>query len=181
MEKPKTFQLRHTVDESKQALKEVRFPCGVCQKECMDIINIKRASFDDFSVECNLCKLWYHYICVNLTGNEEAVQENSQVPYFCPSCKAAKRVHSHSEEDVSNPNLSDDCGQKKKSVENVVEVKLQTRGRPRGRGHGQGRGRGKSTLRSAPMHEESKLESEIASVSSRGRKSKAVRMDDYVT
>ena len=177
LEKPKTFQLRHTVDESKQILKQVMFPCGVCQKECIDIINRKRASFDDFSVECDSCKLWYHYICVNLTGKEDALQENSKVPYFCPSCKAAPRFQSNSQEDVSQGEASEDAANDMQSAVKCVEVNLKTRGRPRGRG----RGRGKSTAKSAAVNEEAKVESQHTSVSSRGRKRKAVRMDDYVT
>ena len=79
LQKPKTFQLRHTLDENPNKDKQhiIQYPCGICAKECIGIINKRKAAFEDFSVQCNKCDKWYHYICVNLTGDEPELKENS--------------------------------------------------------------------------------------------------------
>ena len=64
----------------------IEYPCGKCGSECIDIANKKHALFEDFSVQCDTCDLWYHYVCLKLTGKEPELQENSELPFFCPSC-----------------------------------------------------------------------------------------------
>ena len=56
-------------------------------KECIEIIHRKKATFDEFSVQCDTCDKWYHYMCVNLTGQEPELKEKSDIPYYCPNCK----------------------------------------------------------------------------------------------
>ena len=178
LEKPKTFQLRHTVDESKQSSKTTSFPCGVCQKECIDIISKKKASFDDFSVECDGCHIWYHYICLNLSGNESPLHENSTIPYFCPSCKAAKSSDRNNELCLdSNVSEGQEDTDPWKVNAKTVDVKLSGHGRGRGRGTGRGWQRPKVETAAASKDRQTP---ENTSISSRGCKRKAVNMDDYV-
>ena len=180
LEKPKTFQLRHTVDESKQSSKTISFPCGVCQKECIDIISKKKASFDDFSVECDGCHIWYHYICLNLSGKESSLQENSTIPYFCPSCKAAKSSERNNELclDTNVSEGQEDTDACKVNAK-TVDIKLSGRGRGRSRGRGRERGRGRPKVETGAASQDTQTP-QNTSISSRGRKRKAVNMDDYV-
>ena len=79
LEKPKTFQLRHTLEQSKKGTEsKIQYPCGICGKECIEIIHRRKASFKDFSVQCDKCNKWYHYICSNLSGNEPELKDNSR-------------------------------------------------------------------------------------------------------
>ena len=107
LEKPKTFQLRHTLDENTKCVtqKIVQFPCGICGKECIDIIHKKKASFEDFRVQCDKCNKWFHYICVNLTGKEPQLQENSNIPYYCPECTQKSDSVSNVAQDMENVDL----------------------------------------------------------------------------
>ena len=86
---PKTMQHRHEVMidkvKRKQA-KHIEYPCGKCCKECIDIVTCKNPKFEDFSVQCDKCSQWYHYICVGLTGKESFLKSNSNDEYMCPEC-----------------------------------------------------------------------------------------------
>ena len=145
LEKPKTFQHRHTVEfKSTQNLPnpEVEYPCGVCNKECIDIIHDTQAKFEEFSVQCNKCNKWYHYICMNLNGNEPELQENSSLPYFCTFCKrntAHEDVDDHANNSESNLAVTDDQNSEELEQPNVPKC---VTGRGRRRGHGRGRGHG---------------------------------------
>ena len=90
LEKPKTFQLRHTLDESTRNPStkiRVEYPCGICLKECIDITTTRKPVFEDFSVQCDKCSKWFHYICQNLTGKEPELKDGSTLPFFCSNCK----------------------------------------------------------------------------------------------
>ena len=60
--------------------------CGQSGKECIDIVTCKKPRFEDFSVQCDKCTQWYHYICLNLTGKETFLMESSNDAYICPTC-----------------------------------------------------------------------------------------------
>ena len=86
---PKSMQHRHEVliDKcNKRKVKTVDYPCGKCSKECIDIVTCKNAKFEDFSVQCDKCSKWYHYICVGLTGKESFLKSASQEEYVCFEC-----------------------------------------------------------------------------------------------
>ena len=86
---PKSMQHRHEVliDKSiKRKVKHIDYPCGKCNKECIDIGTCKNPKFEDFSVQCDKCSKWYHYICVGLDGKESFLKSNSKEDYICPEC-----------------------------------------------------------------------------------------------
>ena len=68
-------------------MKVIEFPCGHCGKECVDVESLKDSQFEDFSVGCDKCQNWFHYVCVGLKGDEPELRENSNLEYFCPKCK----------------------------------------------------------------------------------------------
>ena len=195
LEKPKTFQLRHTLEESKKDVAStIQFPCGICSKECIEIIHKRKASFEDFSVQCDKCDKWYHYICANLSGNEPELKENSNLPFFCLTCKTST-VNAVAEDlqemdmdlDNSDPNeVTDNCKGRGKGS-GRAEAKSKNKGRGRGRGRGRGCGRGGCKSDKSASAEVQQISTCMAtndrniSVSSRGRKRKPVKRDDFVT
>ena len=62
--------------------KEVDYPCGVCGKACIDLVNIEAFPFEDWSIQCDKCDKWYHLVCEKLTGNEKKVQPKSHKKSF---------------------------------------------------------------------------------------------------
>ena len=52
--------------------------CKVCEFECIQRKDIM--SSNDFSVQCDNCKLWYHQVCVDF---------NSENVWMCPNCHAS--------------------------------------------------------------------------------------------
>ena len=149
LEKPKTFQLRHTLDESTRNPStkiRVEYPCGICLKECIDITSTRKPAFEDFSVECDKCSKWFHYICQNLTGKEPELKEGSTLPFFCSNCKSTEGgVSIENSESVTDVTSSD--GEEAHEMDLQVPVargRGHGHGRGRGRGHGRGCGRGKA-------------------------------------
>ena len=195
LEKPKTFQLRHTLDENPKKSQEsiVQFPCGVCAKECIDIIHKKKAAFEDFSMQCDKCNKWYHYICVNLTGHEPALQDNSEIPYYCNECKlSSDHVDAVADElenmDVVTEISDSACVEENEVVSNASDCKGRGRGCGRGRSNRGGRGRERSTASTKVIINNvqsattaSTSQETFTSISSRRCKRKAVNHDDYVT
>ena len=143
LEKPKTFQLRHTLDESTRnpsTKNRVEYPCGICLKECIDITSTRNPVFEDFSVQCDKCSKWFHYICQNLTGKEAELKDGSTLPYFCSNCKITQSPI------VSKPNESTvDAVSSNEDNEMELDVPI-ARGRGRGRGRGHARGRAKQSI-----------------------------------
>ncbi|KAJ8020345.1 ATP-dependent DNA helicase PIF1 [Holothuria leucospilota] len=52
--------------------KDVNYPCGDCFLECIDMC-----------VCCDSCDLWYHYHCLGIAENDEALKKDQ---WFCPTC-----------------------------------------------------------------------------------------------
>ena len=80
----KTSSLQHQilVDKSSgQKVKTILYPCGKCSKECIDVESCSNPKFEDFSVQCDKCNIWYHYVCLNLTGQEPELQEGSDLSF----------------------------------------------------------------------------------------------------
>ena len=206
LQKPKTFQLRHTLDVNPNRDKQqiIQFPCGICGKECIDIIHKKKAAFEDFSVQCDKCNKWFHYICANLSGNEPALKENSEIPYYCVSCSEGVDAVADNVENMDIGTQSSEteeaAGKNLSEIDNTAEVPGRGRGHGRGRGRGRGRGtgrgsgRGRGRGRGETLQGQTETDSDVGvtsqpststenytSVSSRGRKRKAVKRDDFVT
>ncbi|KAH6917990.1 hypothetical protein BKA70DRAFT_1245895 [Coprinopsis sp. MPI-PUGE-AT-0042] len=40
----------------------------------------------DGSIECDQCKNWYHYSCVQLDQDDLDILANDDTPYYCPAC-----------------------------------------------------------------------------------------------
>ena len=67
-------------------LNDSLYRCGVCGDVCDD------DPIDDSyqSVGCDLCHVWYHFICVRLTG-EEAFLKRRNSSWKCDKCKRGSR------------------------------------------------------------------------------------------
>ena len=89
--KQKSTSLLHAliagVTEKDMNPNKMDFPCGICGNACIEIESIKDPQFEDQSISCDKCDKWFHFICVNITGNEANVQSGSGLPYFCPTCQ----------------------------------------------------------------------------------------------
>ena len=59
LKKEKTFQPRHSfgsaTKKSQVIPKEVDYPCGVCGKACIDLVNIEASPLEDWSIKCDKC------------------------------------------------------------------------------------------------------------------------------
>ena len=89
----KSLSIRHSLGSAlkKDIIgKEIPFPCAVCKKECVYVEAMRKPSLEDFSVLCELCDKWFHYICIGLKCDEEELKEGSDTPYYCPNCKSLK-------------------------------------------------------------------------------------------
>ena len=94
--KTKGISLRHFLisggKKQKVQPKETKYPCGKCHKECIEVELMKRARFEDHSVCCDKCEIWYHLVCLGLKGNEPEIIEGSTLPFFCPSCTEIQQL-----------------------------------------------------------------------------------------
>ena len=52
----------------------IKYPCAVCANECKDLFE----NFDEQSVQCTSCKVWIHFPCAGLTGDEEIFDEGHE-------------------------------------------------------------------------------------------------------
>ena len=123
----KSYQLQHSL-ESESKVKEmmsknVDYPCGICGKECIEIMNKKHAIFDDFSVECDTCSKWFHYVCANLSGKEPELQKGSDLPFYCPNCKPVDEV---SMDEPSLSNVKPKKGRGKKNIKSSLPSQVST-------------------------------------------------------
>ena len=60
LEKTKSLRLHATISttaiKKKDVIpKQVPYPCGICKKECVDVVNMVDVQFEDFSVLCEKC------------------------------------------------------------------------------------------------------------------------------
>ncbi len=60
------------------------FPCGKCCLPCPE----EPEEFNEMSVGCDSCNQWFHWQCVNLTGNETFLKEQN-IAWMCDSCSTA--------------------------------------------------------------------------------------------
>ena len=64
----KSLSIRHSLGsamkKSEILEKVIPFPCGKCGKECVDIEAMCNPRKEDFSILCDKCDKWYHYIFV---------------------------------------------------------------------------------------------------------------------
>ena len=175
-QKHKTFQLRHRVDVDNQISNPVHYPCGECKAECIEIIHTSQAAFEDFSVQCDKCSKWFHYICLNLTGNEPELREGSDLPFFCKYCLNVQATSVEEEETAIA--ASDAASVEKSDAISSTHLKKDS---GRGKTTGRGRGRPKKIASQLSSNAASKnmttYQDDIqptANVSSRGRIRKSV-------
>ncbi|KAL3841440.1 hypothetical protein ACJMK2_019590 [Sinanodonta woodiana] len=57
------------------------FQCSICKRECVDNPPIST----EYSIACDSCNLWFHFVCVGLTGNEEFIKQKDSV-WKCQTC-----------------------------------------------------------------------------------------------
>ena len=100
--------------------KTIQFPCGICGKECVNVESLKDAQFEDFSAGCDMCQLWFHYMCVGLKGNEPELQEGSNLEYYCPKCQTSRRKSVHDKLKRSTHKTS--CSSITDQMSNVQDV-----------------------------------------------------------
>ena len=96
--KEKEVSLTHNLlsGMKKEAMKKIiQFPCGHCGKESVDVESLQDAQFEDFSVGCDKCQQWFHYMCMGLKGNEPELSEGSNLEYFCSKFKKTTKKSSN--------------------------------------------------------------------------------------
>ena len=86
---------------------------------------MKRAKFENHSVCCDKCDVWYHLVCLGLKGTEPEFVEGSTLPSFCPSCAATHQS--------SNDNPPESVNECEPSTSNNNEHVPKSR---KGKGHG---------------------------------------------
>ena len=69
-------QSRYSFEKSDVIQKEIPFPCGFCGKECIDVEAMKSPKLEDFSVLCDKCDKWYHYVCLGLSRKEPELKQD---------------------------------------------------------------------------------------------------------
>ena len=71
---------------------------------------MRNPTLEDFSVLCEICNKWFHYICLRLKGDKDKLKEENDIPYYCPTCKSLR---------------ASDCSggaSQQSSIENVTEM-----------------------------------------------------------
>ena len=56
------------------------FPSGKCGLQCLE----EPKEFKEMSIGCDSCNQWFHWQCVNLTGNENFLNEQN-IAWMCDS------------------------------------------------------------------------------------------------
>ena len=66
---------------------KVPYPCAICGFECKSYFE----KFDDQSIQCSSCKIWLHFPCVGLKGDEAEIQEGNEAEeWLCGTCAQKK-------------------------------------------------------------------------------------------
>lgn len=83
-------------------------------------------------IECDLCKVWYHYGCVGIKENDVRIQGSQE--FSCPACKAGVVQNHISEEDKENgicgrPRCRKPLYKDEHFVERIVGRKLNSYGK----------------------------------------------------
>ena len=133
LQKKKTVQIRHSLGEKSSTSKEVNveYPCGICERECIEVSAIRNASFEDFFVQCDKCDKWYHYVCLNLTGKEPELQEGSEIPFNCINC-SVENLETQESDTSSQMSQSEGKGKGKSSCvkeQSDAKATVSSRGR----------------------------------------------------
>ena len=133
--------------------KKVKYPCSVCNKECKSYFT----TYEESSVQCSMCNIWFHFPCARIKGTEECVQKGSTLEWYCKRCK---EEHEITNEVTPYNKRSGRKGKSKNGTgndktistvkdsngsNNVGRGRGRIRGRSRGRGRGRGRGMGRGT------------------------------------
>ena len=66
-------------EKKKRSVKISVCLCGTCLEKVVD----GRTKFEEESVGCDKCPLWYHFICAGITEDSRPKQRDSWV---CPKC-----------------------------------------------------------------------------------------------
>ena len=124
--KQKSTSLRHAliagVTEKDMNPNKVDFPCGICGNAYIEIESIKDPQFEDQSIGCDK---WFHFICVNITGNEANVQAGFDLPYFCPTCQEPNSTIDGNTPSISGKGKGNGKG-KSSAKKKLVQYPVQT-------------------------------------------------------
>ena len=82
-------------DKEPPKMKFTPVKCKQCQKECLDPAFFN--SDDDDSINCDVCKQWFHKTCTNTTSSEwEALKgSNENITFQCDECLQNKGRNSN--------------------------------------------------------------------------------------
>ena len=114
--------------------KKTKYPCVVCGKECKSYFT----TYDESSVQCSMCSMWFHFPCAGIKGTEKEVQAGNDDDWYCRNCKSQLEIPDKVVKQKRGSKTA-----KAKTDKQMEEGKCVGRGRGRGRGRG-GRGRGKA-------------------------------------
>ena len=62
--------------------------CDICKKNCEDISKIS-VRFQENSIKCDSCLLWYYFGCVNISNDSEIPEVNEK--WYCSGCKKSNQ------------------------------------------------------------------------------------------
>jgi len=63
--------------------------CGVCASQCPE----EPKEFNEMSIGCDRCNKWFHWQCVNVTGNESFILDN--LTWVCHNCQESNHINKY--------------------------------------------------------------------------------------
>ena len=79
--RPEPTCCESTAPQASVTSSSMQFQCSLCCKECID----EPLVFNDMSINCDKCGDWFHWLCVNISGNEVFLKKKRMV-WHCPEC-----------------------------------------------------------------------------------------------
>lgn len=73
--------------ESSNTTPGTEYPCGVCGEVCLD----EPIDTNEYSICCDNCDRWFHYICAGIQGDETFLKKRKRL-WKCDGCKPKRRV-----------------------------------------------------------------------------------------
>ena len=72
--KERSVSIRHKllscIKKQELCKTEIKYPCSKCGQAYIEVDSVTDPQFEDFSVGCDGCQKWFHYICLSLNGKE---------------------------------------------------------------------------------------------------------------
>ena len=80
LKRKKKATLKRIIKRKKQEQPPEIYLCGECKKT----LKINPANFNEESVGCDRCPIWYHFVCVGIKEGNEATHEQK---WHCIKCR----------------------------------------------------------------------------------------------